>query len=130
MSNQQEWYSAKAAFKHLDLFEPGDVHYEERVVLLLANSLGHAIERGEEEAAGYVAAVGDAEYTGFISVYKLGEQEIGDRSEIYSLMRKTDMETDDFLDRYHDDGNECTQHWEDGELRKQTVCLEGVEQPP
>lgn len=129
MSNQPMWYSAKCIIKHLDLLEPGDVHYEERVVLLWADSLDHAIERGEEEAAEYVASIGDAEYAGFVSVFRIGEEPIGDRCEVYSLMRKTSMETDDFLDRYHDDGTECTQVWEDGKLGKRTVGQAGVEEP-
>jgi len=68
------WYSVKCVFRHPHLAEAlststveGEALYEERVVILRAESLDEAITLGEEEAKVYTGDSGDIEYTGFIS---------------------------------------------------------------
>ncbi len=105
------WYSAKCVFRHGPMAgDPGRFVYEERVIVLLANDLNEAVRRAEEEAKEYAASLEEVEYTGFVAAYDIGEDEISDVSEVYSILRNSDLETNAFLDRYYDDGTERTQH--------------------
>ncbi len=114
MQDEEPWYSVKCIFIHDELSEDtGKVMYEERVVVLKSGSLDEAIVLGEAEALEYAKGDGTVHYAGFISAYHLYEREIADGSEVYSLMRLSDLDKDAFLDRYHDDGSERTRNWSD-----------------
>lgn len=110
---EREWYSVKCVFEH-DGLAPGaeETVYEERVVILRADSLDDALDQGEAEARDYAASIGDDSicYAGFISAYRTGETELTDRMEVYSLMRETSMSREEFFTRYYADGSERTQH--------------------
>ena len=111
--NNEPWYSVKCVFAHDRLAEKeGTTFYEERVVVLYATSLDDAILRGEAEAHNYASMNSSARYTGFINTYHLPAEELTDKTEVYSLMRESNLDVEAFLDRYHDDGTERTQHYE------------------
>ena len=110
MHTDQPWYSVKCVFQHDDLSQrDGEVMYEERIVVLKANSLHEAIASGEAEAEAYAGDEGAVHYTGFISAFHLFVLELADGAEVYSLMRESSLDTDAFLDRYYDIGIERTQ---------------------
>ncbi len=110
MEEEADWYSVKCVFKHENLSQKeGEVLYEERVVVLKAESLDEAIRLGEAEAASYSGSNEGASYTGFISAYHLFVRKLDNGAEVYSLMRQSSLNTDAFLDRYYDDGSERTQ---------------------
>jgi hypothetical protein len=48
-------------------------------------------------------------YTGYLMAYHLFEAELGDGTEVYSLMRESTLGAGDYLDRYYDSGGECAQ---------------------
>lgn len=101
------WYSAKCVFRHnAPAGSSGKFGYEERLIVLRADDLPDAIKRAEEEAHEYSAGLDGVEFTGFVSAYDLGEDEIHDLSEVYSVLRDSDLEANSFLDRYYDDGSE------------------------
>ena len=105
------WYSAKCVFRHNAPTGPsGKFVYEERIIVLRADDLDEAIRRVEEEAHEYSAGLEGVEFTGFVAAYDLGLDEIDDLSEVYSILRDSDLEAEAFLDRYYDDGSERTQH--------------------
>jgi len=105
--NDEPWYGAKCVFRHDDLQrEEGSYVYEERVVLIRADSFDEAIAKAEQEAHTYAEEF-DGIYLDFCGVYHLADNEVGDGCEVYSLMRTSDLEVDDFITRYFDDG---TQH--------------------
>ncbi len=108
--NNEPWYSVKCVFEHKDMARmEGATVYEERVVVLRADDFDDAIARGEVEAIEYASQNDYAFYTGFISAYHLPAKKITDRTEVYSLMRESPLDSETFLDRFHDDGNERTQ---------------------
>jgi hypothetical protein len=81
--------------------------YEERITLWRADSFDEAIAMAEEEARRY--AEDDREqpftYLGLAQAYRAYE---GPRhgAEVFSLMRESDHEPDDYLDTFFDTGQE------------------------
>jgi hypothetical protein len=81
--------------------------YEERVVLVSANSFDDAIEKAEKDAEKY-AANNNMTYLGFVNVYELYANKIEEGTEVYSLMRESELDADAYIDRFFDTGNERT----------------------
>ncbi len=111
MAVKKEYYSARCIFqfthKNSDKYK---YNYEERVVLLRANSFDKAIAQAVDEADLY-ADSNEGLYSGLINVYRLYDPvrfKIQRIFEVYSSMRKSNLEMDEYLDRYFDTGDECT----------------------
>lgn len=79
--------------------------YEERITLWQASSLDDAIARAEHEAAGYATRLG-SEYLEIAQAYWIGPNRPDEGSEVFSLMRDSDLEPDDYLDTFYDTGQE------------------------
>lgn len=101
------WYSAKTVYRHR-LVQNGVAKtlFEERVVLFRAANFEDAIAKTETEANRYCSAVENVVYLDFVSVYYLPEETVGDGTEIYSLMRDSDLSDKEYLARFHDGGYE------------------------
>jgi len=80
--------------------------YEERIVLLRATSEDDAMRVAEADAAEYAAGLEGCTYTGFVDLYRLIETHVGHRAEVFSLMRSTDLDVQEYLDRFFDTGAE------------------------
>lgn len=109
MSNP-EWYAAKTIYKHHRVEDgtPKTV-FEERVVLLQAADFDAAIANAEAEAAEYCGTGSDTVYLGFVDVFHLFDETVGHATEVYSLMRESDLADKDYLDHFYDDGKERSQ---------------------
>ena len=85
-------------------------NYEERVTLWRAASLDEAIARAEVEAREYAATIEDSSdsYLGLAQAYMLVD-EPGDGAEVFSLVRRSDLPADEYLDTFFDTGDECQQ---------------------
>ena len=83
---------------------PGEHAYEERITLWFAASADEAIELAEDDADDYAHSVG-AEYTGLAQSYWL-EEEPGQGGVAFSLMRKSQLEPDAYIDSFFDTGLE------------------------
>ena len=105
--SQPEWYSAKTIFKH-SVVDGGAQKsvFEERVVLLKATDFREAIEKAEAEAAAYCSASVSAIDLGYVDVYLLSEDAVGEGTEVYSLMRDSKLTDSEYLNQFHDTGNE------------------------
>lgn len=114
MMEEKVWYGAKTIYQVLGLASDGtndNKLYEERVVILRAASFDDAIDKAEKEAGNY-AAEREMKYLGFVSVFKLFDEEIADGAEVYSLMRESELDANAYLDRFYDDGSERTKRSE------------------
>jgi hypothetical protein len=78
--------------------------YEERVTLWRASGFDTAIALAEQEARDYADDV-EALYLGLAQAYRLAEAP-GHGSEVFSLMRDSDLDTEDYLDAFFDTGEE------------------------
>ena len=117
METAPSWYAAMCIFEHKDVPPLETVAtsaratvYEERIVLLRAESFDAAIAAAEAEAEEYAKQNG-ARYVGYIMTYQLFDEVIGEGTEVYSLMRSSSLSVNEFLNHYHDDGTEHSQHW-------------------
>lgn len=103
------WYSAKCIFRHqIPGTDPALNVYEERVIILLAHDFQSAIAVAEAEAREYIAE-SNTEYLGYVSIYSLSTMNIGDKSEVYSLLRSSSLGSGEYLDTFYDTGAEREQ---------------------
>jgi hypothetical protein len=85
--------------------------YEERLTLWQADNLDEAIVLAEGEARQYATTL-DVEYLGLAQAYSLsGSPASG--TEVYSLIRESDLGPDDYLDQFFDTGRERQSHWDE-----------------
>lgn len=101
--NTEPWYAAQCIFRHTDAGRGPKQTYEERIILLRANSADEAIARAEKEAKGYCADLNDCEYLGYVSVFHLFDDAPGDGTEIFSSMQRSDLTAKEYLDRHYPD---------------------------
>jgi hypothetical protein len=78
--------------------------YEERVTLWRATSDDEAIGLAEESAVVYAAEC-SASYLGLEQSYRL-VADTAHGTEVFSLMRDSDLLSDEYLDRFFDTGTE------------------------
>jgi hypothetical protein len=102
------WVGVRCVFEHpphraADL-GPGEHAYEERVTIWYAASADAAIEAAETEAEEYASATG-AKYTGLAQSYWL-EGEPAEGAVVFSLVRKSRLEPDSYVDAFFDTGLE------------------------
>ncbi len=91
------WYAVRCLFK----IEPST--YEERITIWLAKSPEEAIDKAEGEAIEYADEL--EEYLGFAQSFHLFNDPT-DGSEVFSLMRDSDLDPDQYIARFFDTGGE------------------------
>jgi hypothetical protein len=102
-----KWWSVRLIFRVLGA---EDYAYEERVTLWHAETMSDAIETAEAEGREYSVA-GDEqlfEYTGLAQAFHTYIPDRGPRSgdEVFSLIRDSHLEPDDYTNRFFDTGDE------------------------
>ena len=97
------WYGVRCVFRWSD--EDGRL-YEENITVWRAASFDEAIAKAETEALEYAAAC-EGRYLDFAQAYFIDDDEsITEGSEVFSLMRTSDLGPDDYLTRHFDTGSE------------------------
>lgn len=113
MEADEKWFGVRCLFRHRE------GTYEERVTIWRASSLDEAIEKSEEQAREYMADIGTT-YLGFAQAY--GPAMTRDHEEatnleagveVFSLMRVSDLEPDEYIDAFFATGTEREQRGED-----------------
>lgn len=104
------WVSVRCVFRH-----HGDPQtYEERVTLWRTPSMSAAIEMAESEALDHAADLSTppgplTEYTGLAQAYLLSDVP-GNGAEVFSLIRASAADPEDYLDTFFDTGAERQAH--------------------
>lgn len=100
------WFTVRCVFGSVGDAED-EMTYEERITLWQAGSADEAIERAEAEAIAYAASIDEVPvtYLGLAQCFHLFDSP-EDGAEVFSLMRDSDLEPDDYLDTYFDSGDE------------------------
>jgi hypothetical protein len=93
-----EWFGVRCIFH-----DPEGV-FEERVTIWRAAGFEEAVELAEGEAEEYAESV-EAEYLGFAQVFAM-EEPPAHGAVAFSLLRESDLNPDDYLDRFFDTGDE------------------------
>jgi hypothetical protein len=84
--------------------------YEERVVLFTASDSEDASQKAVTESLEYVDALGSGLDCGLQQIYQLDGTEISDGTEVFSLMRTSELGADAYLSRHFDTGTERQGH--------------------
>ena len=107
------WYSVRCVFQLIDVRED-ESPYEERITLWQASDFETAIELAEDEAAEYIEDTSWA-YLGLAQCFYLGDDvnRILSGTEVYSLIRNSDLPPEDYLDTFFDTGDEYQRQVED-----------------
>ena len=100
-------YSIKCLFRHLDLDteSPMASTYEERIVLVQASSDDEAIALAEQDAIEYAKDT-DCEYINFATSFHIFDEKVVSFTEVYSEMRESNLEPNEYLDYFYDTGCE------------------------
>ena len=108
MSTEPEpWYAVRCIFSHGDDDDAGRTRYEERIVVVLAQSIDEAIARAEVEAEEYASGLGgDTRYLGDCDAYHLAVTDIGDGSEVFSLIRRSELGPKEYVRTFFQTGQE------------------------
>lgn len=87
--------------------EPSSLRYEERITLWRAASIDEGIALAEAEAEVYADAIEGAHdaYLGLAQAYAIGD-EPGHGTEVFSLMRSSDLDRTTYIDTFFDTGRE------------------------
>jgi hypothetical protein len=99
--NNECWYSAQCVFLHAETVHGPHQMYEERIIVLRAESIEAAIARAEKEAEEYCSNLDNCRYIGYINVFAMFDDEIKDGSEIFSSMQRSHLTPKGYL--YHPD---------------------------
>lgn len=103
--SEKHWFGARTVYAGM---ENETRIYEERIIVLLAESMDDAIEKADKEAASYAEDNG-MEYLGYVNVFLISDEAIRDKTEVYSLMRESELGPSEYLDTFFDTGKERTQ---------------------
>jgi hypothetical protein len=108
------WYSVRCVFRAetSQAWGPpdlavGESAYEERITLWQAESADGAIERAEDEAREYASRL-EVEYLGIAQSYRLEDVPV-EGAEVFSLIRRSTLDGDPYLDSFFDTGDEFQQ---------------------
>lgn len=98
----EPWYSVRCLFRH----DGGG--YEERITVWEADGFEQAVSLAEADAHEY-ADVLDAEYLGFAQAFHLATSELTTGTEVFSLVRESELPPTDYLNAFFDTGMERQQ---------------------
>lgn len=106
-SDSEPWYAARCVFRWKSVTPEASGHqiYEERIVLIRAENFEDARHRAEGEARQYAADT-DAEFFDFVEVFHLFDRKIIDGTEIFSLIRESQLPPADYVERFFKTGKE------------------------
>ena len=98
--NEQPWYGVRSLF-----YDKEQNTYEERTILVRAESDNDAIKTAEADAKAYAKDIGIS-YTGYSDSFHLFDKEINNLSEVFSIMRTTNLSQKEYINQYLDSGTE------------------------
>ena len=99
-AKQVGWYGVRCFFHWTDY----DC-YEERVTVWKATSFDEAIEKAEREAARYASEGSGFVYLEIAQAYHMVDR-LREGAEVYSLLRESNLEPDEYIDRFFMTGSE------------------------
>lgn len=104
------WFGIRTLYKHNDKSRSaGKTLFEERIVLFTCTTIDEAILRAEQEADNYCRELGgSATFLNLTQAFAIFDNATPpeDGSEVFSLMRDSELNPDDYLDAFFDTGAE------------------------
>lgn len=104
----EPWYGVRLVYRLTGF--PAQA-YEERIVIVKAASFDEAIAKVERYSKDYEDET--KVYTGYAMAFHILDENgssLGEGVEVFSLMRDSELDPDEYLDRFHDTGRERAKH--------------------
>ncbi|MEO2013024.1 MAG: DUF4288 domain-containing protein [Fuerstiella sp.] len=106
--DSEPWYGVRLVYR---LADSAAAAFEERILIVRADDSDSAIARAEDiSQENYESET--TIYTDCAVAFHIfhnNSDGLGDSVEVFSLIRKSDLSVNEYLDRFHDTGNECWQ---------------------
>lgn len=100
-NEKRPWFSAKSLF-----YDEDNNMYEERIILLNANTQDEALDKAKDEAIEYAKSLDNVQYAGYSEIFNLFDTNVVEGVELYSTMRKSELSASDYIEQFLDTGNE------------------------
>lgn len=112
MSTEEPWYGVRLVYRHT--LVAGQT-YEERILVVRAKSAEDAIEMAEEISVREYEdeSTERLEYAMTFNIFDCDGPYLPPGTEVFSLMRVSDLAPDEYLDRFHSTGSERSQDIDD-----------------
>ena len=118
---EEPWYGVRCLFEHPDEDPASGEHwYEERVTLWRAASMEEALALADAEAQEY-AEDNECEDTGLVQAFHIAGPGVGNGVEVFSLIRGSRLESDDYLDTFFDTGTEIQRNESDDDTSDEST---------
>jgi len=101
----EPWYGVRTVYEVPFESDTAAHVYEERVVVFRAPDFDAAIALAESEAASFCEVTG-SRYLGYLDCFHIADDAIGHGTEVYSLMRDSDLEDASYVKRFFGTGLE------------------------
>lgn len=104
MANPEPWYGVRLIYR---LTGMSRLAYEERIVIVRAESDDDAIAKAEQYSKDYESDT--TEYVRYAMAFHIFDENgpcLGPGTEVFSLIRQSDLDPNAYIDRFHDTGNE------------------------
>ena len=111
MEVREPWYGVRLIYRLTGTSQPA---YEERIIIVRAESDDDAIAKAEQYSKGYESDT--TEYIGYAMSFHIFDENrpcLRPGTEVFSLIRKSDLSPDAYIDRFHDTGSECARMTDD-----------------
>lgn len=104
--NPEPWYGVRMVYR---LTGTAANAYEERVLIVRAADFDSAVSRAEQISRDDYENE-TTTYTGYATAFHIFDENgdtLGEGVEVFSLIRKSELDVNEYLDRFHDTGDEC-----------------------
>jgi len=99
--SENKWFTAKGIFLHKAQIKNQKQWYEERIILLKAKGEKEALKIANKEAKDYIKDLDGSKFIKITELYILYEENIGNKSEIFSSKTISLLEPDDYLETFY-----------------------------
>lgn len=106
MDNSEPWYGVRLIYR---IKTESRQAYEERVLIVRAVSERDAVAQAEACSRHYESET--TEYLGYAVTFHIFDENgpcLGPGTEVFSLIRESNLSPDDYFARFHDTGNELS----------------------
>jgi hypothetical protein len=116
MKNSEPWYGVRLIYRMTGCSRQS---YEERITIVRARSGDDAILQAERASKEYEDET--VKYIGYAMAFNIVDENgpaLGPGREVFSLIRYSELEPGEYLDHFHDTGNECARGVGEGRLEQ------------
>jgi hypothetical protein len=97
----EPWYAVKCLFQNPETKTGPRQRYEERIILVKSNNFPNALKKADREAKKYAKDSSNCKYVGRICDFHLFDNYVGDLTEIYSEIRRSNLSPKEYIAKYY-----------------------------